>query len=254
LKAASTPLPGSLRLAVVGDRPVVNGVYLNGQGPYRFLIDTGAKRNQVDFELARKLGLNPTFRVQMTTAAGTTTSVRAGRLAELTLGPAHAANQEFLFIRLHAVCTLSKDIQGVLGQQFLAHFDYLLDLGGKILSINAPVPPGDHIPAELIDGRMAIVTSQGRLVFDSGSNTLILFHTGSSSNATTSMRTALGFTSVHAGGRVRVRVADREFEAAHSVILPRPAAKEDGLLPACVFDSIYVSNSGRYIVTDPVTR
>ena len=35
-------------------RPIVDGVYVNGHGPYRFLVDTGTMRNLIDADLARK--------------------------------------------------------------------------------------------------------------------------------------------------------------------------------------------------------
>src|ERR1019366_9584822 len=69
--ARSLPQPdGSLRIVLVAGRPVVDGVFLNGQGPWRFLLDTGAQTNQVEASIARKLGLLPAFRTAIATTAG----------------------------------------------------------------------------------------------------------------------------------------------------------------------------------------
>src|SRR5262249_12723167 len=83
------------RLSVIRGFPIATSVYLNGQGPYRFLLDTGAETNQMDVGLARKLGIAPSFRVDLDTAAGTT-QVAGAWVAEVGLGTAHASDQEFL--------------------------------------------------------------------------------------------------------------------------------------------------------------
>src|SRR5579872_6673730 len=99
------PSDGSIRLRLMGGRPVVDDVFLNGQGPFRFLVDTGAQTNQIEAPIARKLGLAPTFRVEMVTAAGTV-PVAGGRVPEVSLGSATATNQEFLFTTLDGIHTL----------------------------------------------------------------------------------------------------------------------------------------------------
>jgi hypothetical protein len=56
-----------VKLEILGGRPVVSRVFLNGQGPFRFLLDTGAQSNQVETSLARKLGLTASFQVALDT-------------------------------------------------------------------------------------------------------------------------------------------------------------------------------------------
>jgi hypothetical protein len=128
----------------------------------------------VEASLAGKLGLAPSFQVALDTASGTT-RVPGGRVAEVTPRNATAANQEFLFTTMEAVQALSPDIQGVLNQEFLSRFDYLLDFRGRRLVFSATAPDGRRIPARVIDGRMAIQTSCGDLVLDSGTQALVLF-------------------------------------------------------------------------------
>src|SRR5579862_8304020 len=57
------PLLGGVKLQVREGRPIVDGVYVNGHGPYRFLLDTGANVNLIETGLARKIGMNATFQV-----------------------------------------------------------------------------------------------------------------------------------------------------------------------------------------------
>jgi hypothetical protein len=124
-----------VKLTLFNGLPVVDGVFLNGEGPFRFLLDTGAQVNQLQADLAHKLNLVPSFRVDLTTAAGTT-PVAGGMVAEASLGSAKAQDLEFLFSSLDGVHVLSTSIQGVLGEEFLARFDYLLDLRGKRLTFS----------------------------------------------------------------------------------------------------------------------
>lgn len=38
---AAGPLFGAVKMQVRDGHPIVDGVYVNGNGPYRFLVDTG---------------------------------------------------------------------------------------------------------------------------------------------------------------------------------------------------------------------
>ena len=243
LWAVSAPV----KLRLLGGRPVVDGVFLNESGPYRFLLDTGAQTNQVDEAIARKMGLAATFRVDMETASGVT-HVAGGHLAEVRLGSARAADQEFLFTTLDGVHALSSDIQGVLGQEFLSHFDYRLDFHAKTLDFDAPAAAGAQIPTERLNGRIVLASSLGRLVLDSGSDTLVLFHASAKGSVSAGIRTAAGFAPVRSVSGLRVRIGDRDYKPAQSVVISQPETPEDGLLPTSLFKAVYVSNSSSYAV------
>src|SRR5271167_3903467 len=60
----------TVKLDIIDGRPVVGGVFVNGQGPFRFLVDTGANINLIETNLARKIGMNASFQVDLTSAAG----------------------------------------------------------------------------------------------------------------------------------------------------------------------------------------
>jgi hypothetical protein len=202
----------------------------------------------MDALLAAELGLTPTFRVDLATAAGTT-RVPGGRVAEVSLGTAKANGQEFLFTHLDGVHTLSGKIQGVLGQEFLSHFDYLLDLHGKRLVFGGDAPVGSRIPFQLLDGRMAVPTNLGRLVLDSGTDIAVVFH-GSAGGATAGIRTASGFAAAQQVPAVRLRIGERDYRSP-AAFVTRPDAREDGLAPVGLFRSVFVSNSGGYVVMAP---
>jgi hypothetical protein len=249
--APESSSPSVIRVALVGGRPVVSGVYLNGHGPYRFLLDTGAQTNRVDTGIARRLRLTATFQVAVLTVNGATKATGT-RIAEIQLGSARAADQELLFSKLEAVHQMSLGIQGVLGQEFLSRFDYLLDLRAKTIAFDVPVPAGERIPAKRVDGVLAIATSAGLLGLDSGSDALVLFHSkaGGLGPAAT-IRSAAAVATARDLSGMKIRIGDRDYKPKQASAVANTDLKEDGILPVSVFKSVYVSNSGSYLIADP---
>src|ERR1017187_8785304 len=151
------------------------------------------------------------------------------------------------------VRALAANIHGVLGQEFLSHFDYLLDFAGHRLVFGGPVPDGgSRAVMNLVDGRPTVETDRGKLVLDSGTETAILFGASSTGSARRIV-TGSGSASVSAVQNLRLRIAGRVYATA-AASLPRVSPQEDGLLPASLFHAVYVSNSGKYLVLDPATR
>src|SRR5215475_4489869 len=136
---ASASPDHALKLDIRSGRPVVDGVYVNGHGPYRFLIDTGATFNVLNAKFAASIDLPVTFTTTLTSSSGVTTA-RGTDDAEIRLGSSVAARQPLLFSNDDALREISADIQGVLGQAFLLGFDYLLDLRGGRLTIGVNQP------------------------------------------------------------------------------------------------------------------
>jgi hypothetical protein len=218
---------------------------MNGHGPYRFLVDTGAQTNQVDLQLARSIGLRPEYKVELITAAGTTFA-RGGRGIDVVLGSVRAANQEFLFTDLQGVRQMSSNIQGVLGQEFLDRFDYLLDLKNHRLEFGDIEPEGMRVKFRTIDRVPSIFTSLGWLLLDSGANQLILFG-GEPEHTTRLLWTASGFRGADPSGPRALVIDAQTVGSAEAFVVPRPnGSQADGVLPGRLFRSIYVSNSKGY--------
>lgn len=242
---------GSIRLNTISGIPVVDGVFLDGHGPYRFLLDTGAQMNQVEASLASKIGLAQTLRTEMATVTGII-PVAGGRVAEVSLGSAKASDQEFLYTTLDGAHRLSTNIQGVLGQAFLAHFDYLLDFADHFLVFGATAPEGGtRIGFETIDGCPVIETSEGNLVLDSGANVTVLYRARVPVSDGPTIRTASGAAAVARIENLRLGIAGRHYHPASAVSIPRALLKGDGLLPVSLFRAIFISNSSKYVVLDP---
>jgi hypothetical protein len=244
---SAQPAETGTHLRLMGGRPVVDEVYINGQGPLRFLLDTGAATNQFDAALARKLGLEASFQVELATVGGTT-RVQGGRVAQVKLGTAEASSQEFLFTTLDAIHTLSASVEGVLGEEFLSRFDYLLDFRNHRLAFGVQAPDGAHTSFRMIEGIPAIQTSEGELILDSGTDTTVLCR-ASSAGTGLQIRTASGFSGVSTGN-IRLRIGEREIHPSQTAFAPRAAIAADGLLPASLFHAVFVSNSGRYSILD----
>jgi len=245
LLAAS--LPGAVRLQVIDGRPVVEGVFVNGHGPYRFLVDTATTLNHMDPALANSIGLTPTFRTVLASSVGTIYAPGSDGV-EIAIGDARAAEQKVLFAGMDVVRDLSSDIHGILGQAFLSRFDYLLDLRRKRLEFGAHDADGPRAPFQSRDGRAAINTSLGDLVLDSGAAQLILFGVVAEGFPPNRVKTLAG--SLFAGMVYRsLAIAGRHVWSGRAVAIPtRNEPGVSGLMPVSLFQTVYVSNSQGYIV------
>jgi hypothetical protein len=240
------PLAGAVKVTVVDGRPLVDGVYVNGQGPYRFLLDTATTMNHMDPDLARSIGLIATFRTELYSSVGTVVATGAEGVA-VALGEALADNQKFLFAGMDVVHQLAGNIHGILGQNFLGQFDYLLDLRAGRLEFGKQPSSGRRAQFRLVEGRSAILTSLGELVLDSGAATLILFGVPPETGAANFMKTMAGSRSV---GTIRrnLSIAGQRIWRGDAVAVPdRTEMGVAGLMPLSLFRSIYICNSESYV-------
>lgn len=245
-----SPLACGVKLQVRDGRPIVDGVYVNGHGPYRFLLDTGANVNLIEAGLARKIGMNATFQVALASVARNTQTL-ASDGNEVVLDSVKAGRQEFLFSGLEAIRETSPDIQGVLGQWFLFQFDYLLDLHGKRLQFGKQDRNGVRTPFEIINARPVISTSLGDLALDSGAGQLVLY--GVKPDVGTGLkgelRTLAGSQQIGMVSSKPLAINGRKIRSGDAVAIPtRPEPGVDGLLPLGLFRTIYVCNSEGYVV------
>ncbi|MDE3198756.1 MAG: retropepsin-like domain-containing protein, partial [Acidobacteriota bacterium] len=133
------PLCGAVKIQMVEGRPLLGGVYLNGHGPYRFLIDTGTTMNHLDPGVAKAIGLKAAFRTELVSSAGVTYAPGAGGIT-VTVDRVRADSQSFLFAGLDAVQQTYPNVRGVLGEEFLTRFDFLLAVRQKQIDFKAAEP------------------------------------------------------------------------------------------------------------------
>jgi predicted aspartyl protease len=239
---------------------VVENISINGKGNYRFLVDTGSQSTAIDESLAQELSLTPTYRVHLTTPASSRL-VNATKVRNIAAEGFSVKDVEVLWYNFAAEKAAGLNIQGILGNNVLAHMDYILDVGKGVLrprpASGAEEVKGDRIFFRLDEGRVVVpvrLSADGiahDFVLDSGASTMVLprelapvFQLRSPAR----LRTAAGeedveFTTlpcVYIGG-----VAVRNVPA----VIQRVA-----LLPARIFTAIYVNSTSRYLILNPMWK
>ena len=165
--------PQTLELTRKGHAIILNDVYLNHQGPFRMVVDTGNASSLVRPEVARRLHLTPAYVVDRVTLAGSH-RVPASLLDEVRTGSVSQNAVEVVIDRAPI-----SGVDGVLGQSWLIQHDYLIDYRGGRMVLDADAPPaGERFALRLVEGRPAIMSDmEGRmieLVLDSGANIPVL--------------------------------------------------------------------------------
>lgn len=214
----------------------IREVFVEGQGPFRFLLDTGAEASAVSERVAAQVGLRPEYRVEQVTVAGSQITP-AGR-ARLRVGDSEVPDAEVL------IGGFTAKADGVLGQSFLRHFDYLITR--ESIEIDAEPIEGQVLPMRLRNGSPVVnarVDGDAReLMLDSGAPAVLLF---GSLRQPEMQKISTNSGSVY-GSRARVLVSLGDVRRRMDAVwLP---GKRVGLLPVAAFRAVYVSNSERYVV------
>ncbi len=186
----------SLPLHLVNRHLFIVDVSLNHSGSYNFLLDSGTQITVIDPSLAAELHLDTQSGVKFT-AAGSLQSASLTQLDLVEAGSHAVAKQKVLVYDLKNLNSADLHIRGILGEDFLEHFDMLIDNVHSLLCLDNAAAmraavKGPHIPllspAESEDGgplpRLLIIaarlsdgTRPVRLVLDSAATAPVLFDT-----------------------------------------------------------------------------
>jgi hypothetical protein len=238
---------GGIRPQIREGRPVVDGVYVNGHCPYRFLLDTGTNVNLIETGLARRIGMNATFEVDLSSAAGKI-PIPGSDGNEVELGAVKANEQKFLFSGMDAIHHLLPDVRGVVGQWFLSGFDYMLDLRGKRLEFGKQNVSGKRSLFRPLNGRAAFSTRLGDLVLDSGADRLILFGVEPDRRGQSYLRTTAG-SQIAGTVSSTLSIEGRNIWRGDAVAIPNGTEPGvAGLMPLGLFKTVFVCNSEGYAV------
>jgi predicted aspartyl protease len=247
-------------LRVIHQLPIVS-VSINRQGPYEFLLDTGTESTLVDRMLAEELHLNIVDRLQLISANGMHPVGRA--IAEsVTLGPKTVNGVELLVDDLRELHAVAPQLRGILGENFLSQFNFLLDYRRRQVEFCPHPEEGAavRIPFTIQDGHIllaAVISGKEQLRFelDSGASTTMLF--GRQSQAET-VPAASAFLHNNEGsaaaGQVRLKelqigpVTLRDLPAGLIESLGEEDTGVDGLLPTNLFESVYFDFAGQSIL------
>lgn len=130
-------------LAGLGGAAVLVPVYLNGQGPFQFVLDTGATLTCVDARLADSLAL-PASRGKLGVGAGVGGSgrLRLVQLDSVRVGTARVVDAPGCVLDLRHIGALGLEVDGLLGLNVLRRFRVTLDFRRRVLILQDPEPGG----------------------------------------------------------------------------------------------------------------
>jgi predicted aspartyl protease len=125
-------------LAGPGGAALMVPVYVNGTGPHRFVLDTGATMTCIDAGLAERLDL-PTSRERMGVGIGIGQDAGALQLVDfdsLRVGAATAAGLTGCALDLEQFGALGLEVDGLLGLNYLREFRVTVDFQTERLTLH----------------------------------------------------------------------------------------------------------------------
>ena len=195
--SAETHCPGnvaSVPFRLVNRHQMIVPVSINHAGPFSFLLDTGTQMTMVEPALAAALHIAATGKAEVA-SVGMQSAASFAQVALLEAGSHSVTNQKVLVYDLANLQAAGLNIQGVLGEDFLEHFDMLIDNGHSTLCLDdsgamQTEVKGSRIPLQAQDAEGSDLASSliviarlsdgmrpVRLKLDSGSNANFLYNT-----------------------------------------------------------------------------
>jgi hypothetical protein len=262
---------------LVGDHIVVP-VYVNHSGPYGFLVDTGTRTTMIGASLADELHL---------VAHGDARVAGLGFrepafLTQLDLLEAGSHAVEKLRVLVYGQLNLRSvdpHIRGILGEDFLEHFDMLFDNAHRLLCLDdtsvmrmqirgtrigllVPVQQADLTSSNLlvIVARLSGEPRPVRLMLDSGANVPYLFR---SSQHVSQVAPTLVWSGPNGDQKIlsallpqEVKIASLEFPQITfftlKLALQDTSNREfDGCISLNLFRSVFISHTNHFAVLQP---
>jgi hypothetical protein len=239
---------------------------------FDFVLDTGTDTTVVDPEIAPRLLFVPKDQIEVVSLASRHAVLR-GTVPALWAGSGKVENVQVLLQDLHQLRGLDARIAGILGQNFLSHFNYLIDYRRRVVRFEVGddvrnTIDGDEVAIQSKEDRILIASeaqshasAQLSLVLDSGADSLVLLRTASQ-RLNLPRRTPLlqvvsgGQVEMPAGTVPMLTVGSEKFREI-TAILPEsePGVQMgDGLLPTTLFRALYVNNREGFVVFNPRAR
>jgi predicted aspartyl protease len=176
VQPASSPLPSEDLNYLDRSRRLTVQVMINGQGPFAFMVDTGANSSVISSETADQLGLVRRQKVALHGIAGVQV-VDTGRIDRLRVG--RRVNRDMV---LSVLSQTHLGTSGLLGLEWLGANSLMLDYGGRQMRIGAALPlPNERtvvVKARMQRSGLTLIDAHipGRSVMaflDSGSTTTV---------------------------------------------------------------------------------
>ena len=254
-----------------GSRSVV-AVKLNGAGPYDFMVDTGATVTVVDTALFEELGLHAEGSSRIVSSAGVTKQILS-QVKEITLDHLSVPNITVVSMQPPLERWDYRGVRGILGENFLRHFDILFDNQHRTMTLDA----ADDLAASLMGERVPILFPplpredenryqpmisadlQGygpvRLLLDSGAAELVLIQWATQLRRLGDTRlTTINGSLICESMNQRVHLGKKTTSNLPMMSCQSTAVKtkeNHGTLPTAVFKQIFISHAGGYAIINP---
>lgn len=130
--------PGEVRfeMAPPNDAAIIVPVKINGKGPYKFVLDTGATFTCIDTKLVEELKL-PDWKGQFGVAVITPGegNVRLVNVDSLEVGEAKATKLQACTIDLQQMQKQGLNVKGLVGLNFLKSYRMSIDFEKRVLKL-----------------------------------------------------------------------------------------------------------------------
>jgi predicted aspartyl protease len=256
-------------------------VTIDGSGLYDFMFDTGAVRTVIDRKLALELNLPHAKDANFVTARGSAV-VSVVHTDALSLAGATVRGLDLAAV--DRVADSPVKVRGSLGEDFLRNFDLLIDNSRHLIQFESgagmltDMLTGEHVPfssrgvyrGELTHNRLVVV---GRvpelgdksltLLLDSGTNYVVLF---AALNMPVNVSEERGYSAIGTFGpnrelsfkkqAVRALLLGDTSLVHLRVVIPTGGSSmdEDGFLPVSIFNAVFISHSGGFVIFNPVDK
>ena len=273
----------SLPFHLVQRSRIILPVVINHTGPYEFLLDTGAGSTIVEPALATELHLKTQGSAEVV-GVGFNTHTSFAYLDLLEAGSHSVANHPVVEQDLQPLHAADLHFRGILGGDFLRHFDVLMDYAHSMLCLDdtkvmQAAVKGAHIalvtqpqaPNEVPFTTLLIIPvylsgfgpRQLLLTLDSGANASFLFNhavdlapglrqtrqrDGYGADGVKRAFSILPPQSMHIGS---FSIQQVSFAAPADSRENALTSKEDGLLATVLFRRVFISNADLFVVLDP---
>lgn len=253
-------------------------VSINESGPYSFILDTGSNRTLVRNDLLAMLGISSKTLVPINLPNRGVIYGRETVAKSVAVGSLGVNDLEIEGIDSSQITRMGASIQGLLGEDFLKHFDVLIDNHAKTLTLDDASDlvdslRGDHLPLAF-SGRYGKYPTVDRLVLDvslpfikplhflldTATDSAVFFPSKGVryvSGVTFREMATLSGNSPSWAGLVTLEIGKRTF---HNVMLvscegvTRDDSDVDGMLPTRIFDRLFISHSKAYAIANPHIR
>jgi hypothetical protein len=253
-------------------------VSVNGAGPYPFVLDTGANVTMVKGPLLQALKMAATQPVTIAGSLGEghQQQVSPGSLSVAGLG---ADNIEIDVLEEGQLGILEGHAQGILGENFLKHFDVLIDNDRHALTLDRtdelaqslagerlPLSLGGSSTGELTHDRLivplrapSLVQRSMQFLVDSATNTAVVYPL---KNETLLFSRGIASGSIHSLNRNQIcrlartplTIGGQTYDQVVMAIcenMTRDNIDSDGLVPTSLFHRLFISHRDKYAIANP---